>query len=77
MSLSSLDKEPADGRWAAATPPAPPLPHPPGLPPGAPPGAAPAPRRRPQSFAQKLRSTGKSVKGKLGEYTRRIIIIYM
>jgi hypothetical protein len=39
------------------------------------PAPAPAPRPRPQSFAQKLRSTGKSVKGKLGTLTPVILIV--
>ncbi|RVE46725.1 hypothetical protein evm_008645 [Chilo suppressalis] len=54
VSVTSLDKQSqysATGvKWEPPPPASPPL----------------APRPRPQSFAQKLRSTGKSVKGKLG-----------
>lgn len=71
VSVSSLDKDTQystlDSKWdaageAASLPPPAATPAPAAAP--APPAAA---RPRPQSFAQKLRSTGKSVKGKLGE----------
>lgn len=67
MSVSSLDKESQyavlDPKWELRTPT--PTPEP-----AVPPSASQhklAGKSRPQSFAQKLRSTGKSVKGKLGE----------